>query len=66
MNKIISSFPNLPSSWDHRIIQVGKDFKEVNSPDLKPGSAIRSDQLTQGFIESGFLILQDQVLNSES
>lgn len=59
-DEIISGFLSLSSSQDHSRTQVGKDFKEVM------GVSCEVRPVTQAFIQLGLLILQDQVLNSES
>lgn len=43
-----------------------KGLQEVTSAALQAGPAVRSEQVAGGFIQPEFLILQDQVLNSES
>lgn len=43
-----------------------KGLQEVTQANLQAGPTVRSEQVAWGFIQSEFLILQDQVLNSES
>lgn len=52
--------------WACQVHRITGELKLERTSRRSWGSAVRSDQVTQAFIQLGLLILQDQVLNSES